>query len=159
MTSAATLHVSLSSTSHPRPLLWLLKRRLIVVAWASAALKSVPRPTLKAWNLRVLGVYSQILADAARVTDDHGVIVPGIGPYAPHLRVGAEIRAEIALDLVALTDVHPDPVHDLHVFHADPADRVGREGSPFAPDADDGFRAGLSSSGQGAGDEREGKSR
>ena len=35
-------------------------------------------------------------ADDARVPDDHGVIVPGIGPRAPHLRIGAELRAEIA---------------------------------------------------------------
>ena len=105
---------------------------------------------------RVLRVHGQILADDARVADDHGVIVPRIGPRAPHLGMGAEVGAEIALDLVALADVHPDPVHDLHVFRVDPADRVGREGPSFAPDADDRFGAGL---GSGRGGERQDRQR
>ena len=92
------------------------------------------------------------------VADDHGVIVPGIGPRAPHLGIGAEFRAEVVLDLVALADVRPDPVHDLHVFGVDPADRVGREGPPFAPDADDRFGAGLRGGGEGGGGNGEGES-
>ena len=97
---------------------------------------------------RVLRVHGQFLADdvvrsRGRSCRDHQ-----LHGRAPHLRIGAELRTERALDLCALADVHAGPVHDLHVFRVDPSDRVGREGPGFAPDANDRLRAGLGGGGE-----------